>query len=77
MADFYQIQTLRTEVTRLRQEQLAATDSATYPGWTREERADHEKRADRIEDILCELEILDPPFSYSYFRVKGLDSRKN
>ena len=60
MAKSHKIHALRAEIARLRQEQLAATDRVTYLGWTREERAATDERADRIEELLRELEILDP-----------------
>ena len=60
MADSHKIHSLRAEVARLRQEQLTATDRVTYLGWTREERFAYARRADRIEELLRELEILNP-----------------
>ena len=60
MADSHNIHALRVELTRLRQEQLTATDRVTYLGWTHEERFAYARRADRIEELLRELEILEP-----------------
>ena len=60
MADSHKIHALRVELTRLRQEQLTATDRVTYLGWTHEERFAYARRADRIEELLRELEILEP-----------------
>lgn len=60
MAESHNIHALRAEFARLRKEQLAATDRLTYLGWTLEERAAYSERADRIEALLHELEILDP-----------------
>lgn len=60
MADSHKIHALRTEVARLRQEQLTTIDRVTYLGWTRDEHAAYSERADRIEQLLRELEILEP-----------------
>lgn len=64
MGDSHKIHALRAEVARLRQEQLAATDGATYLGWTRAERAAYNERADRIEGLLRTLARLDPTSSF-------------
>jgi len=60
MAESHKIRDLRAEVARLRREQLTATDRVTYLGWTHEERFAYARRADRMEELLRELEILDP-----------------
>ena len=58
MADSHKIHALRVEVARLRQEQLAATDSATYLGSTPEERAVYDERATASRNFFASWKFL-------------------
>jgi hypothetical protein len=47
------------EITELRKQQLEAATEAVFGGLTREQRAEHQERADRVARLIRELDILD------------------
>jgi hypothetical protein len=50
---------LATELTELHKQQLDATSSATFIGWTQKEIAAYDKRAERIALLTSQLVALD------------------
>ena len=50
---------LVAEITELRGLQRDSIVTATFGGWTREQEAAHDERADRLERLMRELEALD------------------
>ncbi len=50
---------LVAEMSLLRKQQLELIEAATFFGWTPEAKADHDKRADRMELLLHRLVELD------------------
>lgn len=56
MADSSKDASLLAEIARLRQQQLEDVGDATYVGWTQEESATHERRANRIADLFRQIE---------------------
>jgi hypothetical protein len=56
MADSSKDASLLAEIARLRQQQLEDLGDATYVGWTHEERATHEQRANRIAELFRQIE---------------------
>ena len=59
MAGLTKLDVLKSELARLRRQQLEATDKATYLGWTQQERIAFKRRADRMAEVLSELSGLD------------------
>jgi hypothetical protein len=49
---------LATEITALRQQQIESLRDVTFTGWTPEEKAEHERRKDRIATLQRELNAL-------------------
>jgi hypothetical protein len=59
MADSPQTGRLVAEISLLRKQQLESIENATFFGWSPEAKADHEKRADRIQLLILQLAKLD------------------
>jgi hypothetical protein len=59
VADSTRHSELNAELASLRRQQLESSAHATYVGWTPESEAAHERRADRIAQILGQLAVLD------------------
>lgn len=49
---------LVAEIAELQTTQTKSIAAATFGGWTREEEAAHNKRADRLESLLRQVELL-------------------
>jgi len=49
---------LATEITALHQEQIESLRDVTFTGWTPEEKAEHERRKDRLAELQRELNDL-------------------
>jgi len=50
---------LVAEITELRKQQLEAAADAMFGAWTREQEDAHQKRANRLANLVRELDILD------------------
>ena len=59
MADPSKTAGLAAELSLLRKQQLGSIENAIFCGWTPEAKADHEKRADRIELLMLQLAKFD------------------
>lgn len=49
---------LTAQITSLHQDQIESLREATFTGWTPEQKAEHEKRKDRISELQRELNDL-------------------
>ena len=59
MASDYRRTKLVAEITELQTLQMKSIAAATFGGWTHEQVAAHDKRADRLERLIRELQALD------------------
>lgn len=59
LADSPKRERLVAEITLLRRQQIDCIENATFFGWTTEAKADHERRADRLEVLVHRLAKLD------------------
>ena len=50
---------LVAEITELRKQQMESMIKATFGGWTRDQMAAHDERAERLRRLTRELEALD------------------
>ena len=50
---------LVTDIAELQNLQMESIATATFAGWTREQVAAHDNRADRLERLIRELAVLD------------------
>ena len=55
MADSAKRARLVAEIALLRKQQLESIENAAFLGWTAEAKADHDKRADRVELLVRRL----------------------